>query len=85
MALLSDLKQRAVPLPALERDAGEDLTGIYSSTDFLVRANVPSEKLPPDQREKPIIGNRVAVIGGGGSGNLTGSSIKYFRMLSAAV
>ncbi len=44
---------------------GEDLDGIYTSTDFLVRANVPEEKLPPEKRGKPRIGNRVAVIGGG--------------------
>ncbi len=44
---------------------GEDLDGIYTSTDFLVRANVPEEKLPPEKRGKPRIGKRVAVIGGG--------------------
>jgi glutamate synthase (NADPH/NADH) small chain len=44
---------------------GEDLTGIYKATDYLVRANVPFDMLSPDQREKPVIGQRVAVIGGG--------------------
>ncbi|MCA9934581.1 MAG: NAD(P)-dependent oxidoreductase [Ardenticatenaceae bacterium] len=44
---------------------GEDLAGIYTSTDYLVRANVPQEKLPLEKQEKPQIGRRVAVIGGG--------------------
>jgi glutamate synthase (NADPH/NADH) small chain len=44
---------------------GEDLKGIYKATDYLVRANVPFDMLSPDLREKPIIGQRVAVIGGG--------------------
>ncbi len=44
---------------------GEDLAGIYTSTDFLVRANVPAHMLPPEKRQKPEIGRRVAVIGGG--------------------
>ncbi len=44
---------------------GEDLQGIYKSTDYLIRANVPPEMIPPDKREKPVIGRRVAVIGGG--------------------
>lgn len=46
---------------------GENLKGIYTSTDFLIRANVPAEMLPPDRREKPRVGKRVAVIGGGDS------------------
>jgi glutamate synthase (NADPH/NADH) small chain len=44
---------------------GEDLRGIYKSTDFLVRANVPFDMLPPDMRERPVVGRRVAVVGGG--------------------
>lgn len=44
---------------------GEDLAGIYRSTDFLIRANVPAALLPPERREPPKIGRRVAVIGGG--------------------
>jgi len=44
---------------------GEELERIYKSTDFLIRANVPQEMLPPDRREKPCVGRRVAVIGGG--------------------
>jgi glutamate synthase (NADPH/NADH) small chain len=44
---------------------GEHLQGIYVSTNYLVRANVPFEMLPPDMREKPVVGKRVAVIGGG--------------------
>jgi glutamate synthase (NADPH/NADH) small chain len=44
---------------------GEDLQGIYRSTDFLIRANVPTPMLPPDRQAKPVVGRRVAVIGGG--------------------
>lgn len=44
---------------------GEDLDGIYTSTNYLVRANVPTEMLPDDKKEPPVIGRRVAVIGGG--------------------
>ena len=44
---------------------GENLKDIYTSTDYLVRANVQFDMLPPDMREKPVIGRRVAVIGGG--------------------
>ncbi|GAB4532719.1 MAG: NADPH-dependent glutamate synthase [Anaerolineae bacterium] len=44
---------------------GEDLKGIYKATDYLVRANVPFDMLPPHMREKPVVGRRVAVIGGG--------------------
>ncbi len=44
---------------------GEDLKGIYKATDYLVRANVPFDMLPPDMRETPVVGRRVAVIGGG--------------------
>ena len=45
--------------------AGEDLVGVYRATDFLIRANVPQEMLPPERRQPPQIGRRVAVIGGG--------------------
>ncbi len=44
---------------------GEDLQGIHKATDYLVRANVPTEMLPPGMREIPVIGRRVAIIGGG--------------------
>jgi glutamate synthase (NADPH/NADH) small chain len=44
---------------------GVDLPGVYQATDFLIRANVDPELLPPDQLEKPEVGRRVAVIGGG--------------------
>lgn len=44
---------------------GENLKGIYTATDFLVRANVPQAMLPPEKRQKPEIGRRVAVVGGG--------------------
>ncbi|UCG23438.1 MAG: NAD(P)-dependent oxidoreductase [Chloroflexota bacterium] len=44
---------------------GEDLEYVYTATDFLIRANVPSDMLPTGRREKPWVGDRVAVIGGG--------------------
>ncbi len=44
---------------------GIDLPGVYQATDFLIRANVDPESLPPDKRSVPEVGNRVAVIGGG--------------------
>jgi glutamate synthase (NADPH) small chain len=44
---------------------GEDLKGIYTSTDFLVRANVPAAMRPPEKKDAAKIGRRVAIIGGG--------------------
>lgn len=44
---------------------GKEMDGVYWAMDFLVRANVPPEKLPPDRREPVRTGRRVAVIGGG--------------------
>lgn len=44
---------------------GENLAHVYKSTDFLIRCNVPDDMLPADRREKPFVGRRVAVIGGG--------------------
>ena len=44
---------------------GEKLDHVYTSTDFLVRANVPQDLLPSEKQELPYVGKRVAVIGGG--------------------
>jgi len=44
---------------------GEDLPGVYEGTDFLIRANTDFSLLPEDKKERPNIGRRVAVIGGG--------------------
>ncbi len=44
---------------------GADLPGVYLATDFLVRANVDLDLLPPDKRTRPAVGRRVAVVGGG--------------------
>jgi glutamate synthase (NADPH/NADH) small chain len=44
---------------------GADLPGVYLATDFLVRANVDLDLLPPDKRTRPVVGRRVAVVGGG--------------------
>lgn len=44
---------------------GEKLNHIYTSTDFLVRANVPQDLLPQEKQDLPYVGKRVAVIGGG--------------------
>jgi glutamate synthase (NADPH/NADH) small chain len=45
--------------------AGKDLDGVYWAMDFLVRANVPPERLPKQMRRPVVVGKRVAVIGGG--------------------
>jgi glutamate synthase (NADPH/NADH) small chain len=44
---------------------GEDLTGVYQATEFLVRGNLPSDDLPEGLKGLPEIGKIVAVIGGG--------------------
>jgi glutamate synthase (NADPH/NADH) small chain len=44
---------------------GEELPGVYKATDFLIRANVDMELLPPELSTRPLIGRKVAVIGGG--------------------
>jgi len=44
---------------------GEDLPGVYKATEFLIRANVDPELLPPEMSARPLIGRKVAVIGGG--------------------
>jgi glutamate synthase (NADPH/NADH) small chain len=44
---------------------GEDLSGVYEGTDFLMRANTELNLLPPEKRERPELGKRVVVIGGG--------------------
>lgn len=46
---------------------GETLEGVYNSTDFLIRANVPPELLPPAWQTPLEIGPRVHVQGGGGT------------------
>jgi glutamate synthase (NADPH/NADH) small chain len=44
---------------------GEDLPGVYEATDFLMRANTELNLLPENKRERPVLGKRVVVIGGG--------------------
>jgi glutamate synthase (NADPH/NADH) small chain len=44
---------------------GEDLPGVYKATEFLIRANVEIDLLPPELNTRPTIGRKVAVIGGG--------------------
>ncbi len=44
---------------------GEDLPGVYEATDFLMRSNTEPSLLPEDKRERPTIGKRIVVIGGG--------------------
>jgi len=44
---------------------GEDLSGVYEGTDFLMRANTELNLLPENKRERPVLGKRVVVIGGG--------------------
>lgn len=54
--------------PARLGIAGEDLRGVWSATDFLVRANLPAGELPSDDDEPLIVGKRVVVVGGGDTG-----------------
>jgi glutamate synthase (NADPH/NADH) small chain len=63
-------KETSLSLPAQGIDgdyevAADELAGVYWAMDFLVRANVPPEKLPEAKRQSVEIGRRVAVIGGG--------------------
>ncbi len=44
---------------------GANLDGVYMALDFLMRANLSPEDLPSEKRERPRVGRRVAVIGGG--------------------
>jgi glutamate synthase (NADPH/NADH) small chain len=44
---------------------GEDLPGVYKATEFLIRGNVDLELLPEELNSRPVIGRKVAVIGGG--------------------
>jgi glutamate synthase (NADPH/NADH) small chain len=44
---------------------GEDLEGVYHSTDFLIRANLDPSYLPETIKPLPPIGQRVAIFGGG--------------------
>ncbi len=44
---------------------GENLPGVYEATDFLMRASTDSQLLPENKRERPVLGKRVVVIGGG--------------------
>jgi glutamate synthase (NADPH/NADH) small chain len=52
-------------LDAKMETPGEDLPGVYEASDFLMRCNTDANLLPADKRERPMIGKRVAVIGGG--------------------
>ncbi len=45
---------------------GVDLPGVYNASEYLIRANVAEEFLPPDMRQRPEVkGKRVIVVGGG--------------------
>ena len=44
---------------------GEDMEGIYSATEFLVRGNLRPEQLPEHMREPIPVGKDMVVIGGG--------------------
>ena len=44
---------------------GEDLPGVYKATEFLARCNAAEELLPVEMRQRPAVGKRVVVIGGG--------------------
>jgi glutamate synthase (NADPH/NADH) small chain len=44
---------------------GENLPGVYKATEFLARAALDKELLPPEMNGRPEIGKHVVVIGGG--------------------
>ncbi len=44
---------------------GEDLPGVMKATEFLMRCSVDEDKLPPEYRGRPKIGEKLVVIGGG--------------------
>lgn len=44
---------------------GEDLPGVFPASEFLMCANTDVELLPEASRNRPKIGNKVVVIGGG--------------------
>ncbi len=44
---------------------GEYLQGVYKGTDFLIRANVDPNLLPPHKRAMPDVGDVCLIIGGG--------------------
>ena len=44
---------------------GADLQGVYHATPFLIRANVDEALRPHELKEPAVVGERVAVIGGG--------------------
>jgi len=48
----------------LEIDGG-DLTGVMQATDFLSRANLTKDELPPHMHEPLHVGRRIVIIGGG--------------------
>jgi glutamate synthase (NADPH/NADH) small chain len=52
-------------VPRLLEIDGVELEGVLGATEFLVRANADPATLPIGLRERPGIGRRVAVIGGG--------------------
>jgi glutamate synthase (NADPH/NADH) small chain len=44
---------------------GEDYSGIYAATEFLVRGNLRPDQLPENMREPVHVGKNMVVIGGG--------------------
>jgi glutamate synthase (NADPH/NADH) small chain len=44
---------------------GQNLPGVFKGTEFLIRANVDLNLLPPGMTSRPIIGKKIVVIGGG--------------------
>ena len=52
-------------VPTKLNTPGEDLAGVYMATEYLIRGNLPPEKLPEGFQTKPEIGKDMAIIGGG--------------------
>jgi glutamate synthase (NADPH/NADH) small chain len=100
--LMDDLYQQydaiflgiGAPIGNRIRLPGEELTGVYQATEFLVRGNLSLNELPDKMKGLPEIGKTIAVIGGGDTsadcvrtarrlhvqqGFVDGSVVNYYR------
>ena len=61
---------------------GEDLPGVYKGTEFLIRANIPADKLPPGMQGLTEVGKKVVVVGGGDTASDCRSPLSWTRTRS---